>query len=258
MPAGKIRDKRIRILRTYSICVGINEFIEPNLQLNGCVRDAKAISKAFACDYPIVLLDKEASRKRFLNEVDRLVNKLGKGDLLLISISSHGTVVNNDLAIMMADSHSKEQLATTLSTYYLMSALKALADKGGKVLIIIDACHSGALNFETAKYTNALSGGGIAAIYSCGPKELAKEMQFDGESQGIFTYYFVKGLEEGTALDAYTPPASLITLRDLYDYIYFNVKKKVKDQHPSLIGTLEGNTILKRLGKKRSKYGGGK
>ena len=268
MPAGKITNKRDNIKKVYGFGIGINKYQDKHLsQLNGCVRDATDILEAFLSksNEKILLLDEEATRKNILAVINNYMTQLVKGDLLIISVSSHGGIVNNDLAIVPFDAELKNLLGTVVPTLYLIQALSKIAENGGKILLILDICHSGTLNFDIGKYSSELSGGGISSIYACGPNEMAKEMQFEKkvektndvvyakdtpkemiiqkESRGIFTKYLIDGLNAGADFNN----LKMITLRNLYDFVYENVCKQVNDQHPALIGTLEGNTILKYL-----------
>lgn len=250
MPAGKIVNKREKFYNTHSLCVGINEFpANERLRLNGCEQDAKDISNAFDAKNKMLLLGKEATRVSFLKKLEDLIPQLAPGDLFILSISTHGGQLNNDLCIFFYDSEEPYQIATTLSTLYLINILSPVADEGTKVLILLDLCHAGSLSFDLAKYSGMLSGGGMSAIYACGPHEKAFEIMFEGKTRGVFTKYLCDGLLDGPFLEGETN-TKIVTLRDLYDFIYYHVCKYHKNQHPALIGTLKGNTILKFLDKK--------
>jgi uncharacterized caspase-like protein len=270
MPAGKIVIKREKINNIYGFCVGINEYENGIQKLNGCVRDAEDILAALSPKEYTLLLDNKATKKNILATVSNYCNTLKKGDLLVFSVSAHGTVinkVNKELAICTIDSERNNLLGTVLSTTFLLNALCDISDNGCKVLLILDICHSGAIGFDLSKYSGVLSGGGMSAIYACGPNETAKEKIFEEETkkpktartigidaapkkpkkgdekiaQGVFTKFLIDGLQKDTIKEG----AKTVTLRNLYDYIYQKVCETMPDQHPALIGTLEGNTVLK-------------
>lgn len=242
MPAGKLVNIRNKINKTYGFFVGINEYQSRELNLNGCVRDAQDLQQAFSTNEYELILNQDATRKNILGKVNRFMN-LKKGDLLIITFSCHGAIINRDLAILPCDMERDNLLGTGLSTLYLLNALSAISENGAKVLIILDLCHSGALNFDLSKYSGALSGGGISSIYACGPNENAMEMTFDGVTRGIFTKFLIEGLNGAADDDG----LEIVTLRPLYDFVYQNVCKSVPNQHPALIGTLPGNTIIRQL-----------
>ena len=246
MPAGKILDVGINISKIHAFAIGINRYQYKVASLYGCERDARAILKASAAteDNATLLLNEEATRKNILGILNQKIPSIKKNELFLFSISAHGAIVNNDLAIIPFDGDDRNFLGTALSTLYLITALKPIADKGGRVLIVLDICYSGALNFNLPKYSGALSEGGISALYACGPNEEAVEWDFgSGETQGVFTKYLIDGLNG----ESDTEKTGKVLLRDLYDYIYDNVRLIAPNQHPALIGTLEGDTVLKVL-----------
>lgn len=245
MPAGIIADQRAKINNIYGFHVGIDEY-QPNSMfknLKGCVRDAKNMCYAFNAANQKLLLDKEATRKSILGNIEYYMKNVRNRDLLIVTISAHGSIVNNDLAVIPYDVETENMLGTVLSMSYTISAISKIAKNGGKVLLILDACHTGALSFDIAKYSGILAQGGISCMNACGPKEYAYEAQFDGERQGAFTKYIIEGLSG----EADSDNLRIITLRSLYDYAYEKVCSKFPTQHPLLIGTLQGNTILKVL-----------
>jgi uncharacterized caspase-like protein len=246
MPAGRIAEYRNRIRDTYGFFVGIDEY-QPGINpLKGCVRDAESLLSAFNPHHKTLMRNEEASRKEILAEIQRYVDKLKTRDLLIFSVSAHGAIVNNDFSIVTHDTEQGNLLGTVLPTYYVLNALSAIAKNGGKVLIVLDTCHAGAINFDIAKYSGILSEGGMSCLNSSGPNELSVESEFETDSgkikQGVFTKHLIDGLKGKADADN----LHIITLRDLYDYVYQQVSADAT-QHPVLIGTLEGNTILKFL-----------
>ena len=174
----------------------------------------------------------------------KYVKNLKARDLLIFSVSAHGAIVNNDFSIVTYDTEGENLLGTVLPTYYVLNALSEITKNGGKVLIILDTCHAGAINFDIAKYSGILSEGGMSCLNSSGPNEKSYEATFETDSgkvqQGVFTKHLIDGINGKADCDN----LHIITLRDLYDYIYRKVSSEFQ-QHPVLIGTLEGNKILK-------------
>ena len=169
MPAGRISFQRDRINNTYSLHIGIDKYpLSREFRgLRGCVRDAKEMRTAFNTNNSKLLLDEEATRKDILWSIEWYMKNLKKRDLLIITISAHGTINNNDFAIVPYDAETENMLGTCLPMYYVMNALSETAKNGSKVLLILDACHTGAINFDIAKYSGIFSGGGISCMNSC-------------------------------------------------------------------------------------------
>lgn len=246
MPAGRITGNRDRIRDTYGFFVGIDHYQSIG-NLKGCVRDAESLLAAFSVQNPKLMTEQCATRKTILGQIQWYVQNMKTRDLLVISISAHGAIVNNDFSIVPHDAEQDNLLGTVLPTYYVLSALSEITKNGGRVLIILDACHAGAINFDIGKYSGVLSSGGMSCLNASGPSETAIEMRFEtpqgNTTQGVFTKYLIDGMNGEADLEG----TGMITLRDLYDFTYRKVCKQVPGQHPVLIGTLEGNTILKLL-----------
>lgn len=246
MPAGIITNRRDRIYNTYGLFVGIDEYPNSNIfnSLRGCVRDAQNMCNAFNTNNSKLLINEQATRKNILGVIEYYIKNIKSRDFLIITISAHGTIMNNDMVLATYDIEDDNQLGTVLSMFYVINALSQIAKNGGKVLLLVDACGAGAMPFDIAKYSGILSSqGGISSIASSAANELSYEGKFDGEQQGVFTKYLIEGLNGGADFDK----LHVITLRDLYDYTYQNVTNKYPKQNPVMIGTLEGNTILKTL-----------
>lgn len=248
MPAGRIIDNLTSLKNIYGLFVGINEYQKGIPPLRGCVRDAESILAGF--DLPEthyrLLLDKNATRANILGAVQHAIDKVKERDLFVFSVSAHGTIRYDDFAIITHDTLMENQLGTALSTSYLLSALSQITRKNnGKVLLILDACHAGAMPYDISKYSGYLTQGGMSCLFSSGPNELSYESHFqsnDGESQqGVFTHHLIDALH-GNAKDE--NGRNIVTLRNLYDYVYEHVSAGFK-QHPVLIGTLAGNTVLR-------------
>lgn len=247
MPAGKIINRNSTINNIYYFGIGINEYKESQLNLRGCVRDIEDFSNALSPYKEILLINEKATYKNIFAQITEYITdynlKLKKGDFLIISVSGHGHIVNKDLAIVVHETERFNLLGTTLSTFYLMTALSDISANGCKILIILDICKAGSLNFDLSKYSGLLSGGGISAIYACGSSENAKEKPYMDGVRGVFAKHLLDGLNGNADFEE----LNIITLRNLYDYVYKNVCKEFPDQHPALIGTLEGDTVLKVL-----------
>lgn len=248
MPAGIITNRRDRINNAYGLFVGIDEYPQSTMykSLGGCVRDAQNMCRAFNTNNSKLIINEQATRKNILGAIEYYIKNVKSRELVVITFSAHGNITSNDISIILYDFEDENQLGTVLSMFYVINALSQIAKNGGKVLLLLDICHAGAIPFDIGKYSGILSSqGGISSISSTGANEYAYEADLDskGERQGVFTKYIIEGLEGNADCDN----LGIITLRDLYDYTYQKVTIKFPQQHPMLIGTLEGNTILKTL-----------
>ncbi|HLT54322.1 MAG TPA: caspase family protein, partial [Flavobacteriaceae bacterium] len=232
-----------------ALIVGISDYIEEKLKLNYAENDAALfrdyLSKVEKLTEENItyLADQDAVSPIILKELSAIYKASNEGDWLYFYFAGHGDVVEDfgdkEGFLLAADANANQE-------YYANGAISLdllnnkiignLVKKGVKVVLVLDACHSGFI-FEEGTQRNL---GSIQAMFenttkilSCGPNELSYE---SGDLQhGYFTYYLVKGLM-GTA-DSNTDNA--LIFRELDDYLYDNVnatvsKKYNKQQTPVL------------------------
>lgn len=250
MPAGIIRDYRETIHHVHGIYVGIDIYKNKKdvPALTGCVKDAAGIRDALNADVDTFLSDDKATRSAILGSIGNYMNLRNanekdnlRGNLLIVSISGHGVLLpeTDEFCVVPYDYEKLNALGTTLSTITLINAFSTIARMGGKVLLILDACHAGGINFDISKYGSLLSKGGVACISAASANERALETK-DG---GVFTHFLIEGLQGAADVNN----SGYIYLRDWFDYTYDNVISTVSDQHPLLIGTLPGDTVIKKM-----------
>jgi metacaspase-1 len=82
-----------------ALCVGINDYPVRGSDLKGCVNDARAWATVLSERYGFpsgeieLLLDKAATKKAMLDRIDGLLAGAKANDVLVVTISSHGTYV---------------------------------------------------------------------------------------------------------------------------------------------------------------------
>lgn len=85
-----------------ALCVGINDYPVRGMDLKGCVNDARAWAALLIDHFGFpranvtLLLDAEATKRRILNRLDKLIENSRRGDVLVFTNSSHGTYVADD------------------------------------------------------------------------------------------------------------------------------------------------------------------
>lgn len=133
----------------------------------------------------------------------------------------------------------------------LYTALNSLKSK--QIIVALDSCFSGAggrsLLAEGArplvsKVDTAMPAGDKIVLFAAAsPTEITSTLKEQGH--GIFTYYFLKGLD-GDAKD----PSGAVTARGLYDYLKPKVQdaanRQNRDQTPVLEGAVQGEIIRAR------------
>jgi len=85
-----------------ALCVGINDYPIRGMKLRGCRNDARAWARTLVRHYDVaqgdvaMLLDGDATKRKIVNGLRRLVRGAAKGDRLVFTNSSHGTYVADD------------------------------------------------------------------------------------------------------------------------------------------------------------------
>jgi hypothetical protein len=169
-------------------------------------------------------------------------------DLVVLFISSHGFIEENELRIQGDDYDPSARIATSIS--FENDVVKILDKMECKKLVFIDACHSGAgaksnvasINLEIEKLNSVQSG--ISTIVSSQKEEQSWE---DAQWQnGAFTEAIISGLKEGKAD---SDGNFIITINEIYAYLkaevprmVFNMKKQ--NQNPILLSDQLGDVAI--------------
>lgn len=197
----------------WAFVVGVSKFAKPSINLKYPAKDAKDLSSYlineanFAPDHVKLLVDEQATKERVLAELgDKWLPRLAHpNDLVLIFISTHGSPSQADLEglnyLVMHNTDPDSLYATGLPLSDLAAAIKQRVHSN-RVVLIIDACHSGAA--DTAKGLTrvgnidsaALSQGtGQLIICSSMPNQVSWESK--RYQNGVFTHQLIEALRAG-------------------------------------------------------------
>ena len=197
----------------WAFVVGVSKFAKPSINLKYPAKDAKDLSSYlineanFAPDHVKLLVDEQATKERVLAELgDKWLPRLAHpNDLVLIFISTHGSPSQADLEglnyLVMHNTDPESLYATGLPLSDLAAAIKQRVHSN-RVVLIIDACHSGAA--DTAKGLTrvgnidsaALSQGtGQLIICSSMPNQVSWESK--RYQNGVFTHQLIEALRAG-------------------------------------------------------------
>jgi hypothetical protein len=197
----------------WAFVVGVSKFAKPSINLKYPAKDAKDLSTYlineanFAPDHVKLLIDEQATKERVLAELgDKWLPRLAHpNDLVLIFISTHGSPSQADLEglnyLVMHNTDPDSLYATGLPLSDLAAAIKQRVHSN-RVVLIIDACHSGAA--DTAKGLTrvgnidsaALSQGtGQLIICSSMPNQVSWESK--RYQNGVFTHQLIEALRAG-------------------------------------------------------------
>ena len=260
--AGLAEHNREVMLRTHShispgaklhlLTIGIDQYNEEyakNLRLNFADRDARDLASAIVNTQdalyqvkPTVLLDKDANKTGILRALKNMRAAMASGggaDLVVVHFSGHGALVDHKLYLLPYDVDARDDAgieSNGLSVEELRGELEELGQHG-RVLVLLDACHSGAttangspLSMDSTALRTALAAANVSVLTSSTGSEVSYETP--ELEHGAFT----KAL-----LDAFDDPAAdvnrngLITPTALAAYVENRVPMLTGDkQHPGM------------------------
>jgi hypothetical protein len=175
------------------LAIGINAY-SGKLHLEYARPDAHDLASAIASTqevlyrvHPQTLFDADASKKGIMDAIEAMRDGMSKGagnDLAVVYFSGHGAMVDDKLYLLPADvdaSRPARIKATGFSIDDLRDELVELA-KHGRVLVLLDACHSGATSMDGAKLAmdstrlrSGLAAGNVTVLTSSSGDEVSYE-----------------------------------------------------------------------------------
>lgn len=159
------------LAETRALVVGINDYAYIR-QLRGAVNDARDIESVLrkrGVRDLTVLIDREATRARLLGELDRLVGRVGPGDLVIVTFAGHGdseiwgrehprdaregekheVFLLRDVAIPDSSGRVPSEWSSgageRIAGRELQQRFIALEGKGARTIFVADTCHGGGL-----------------------------------------------------------------------------------------------------------------
>jgi WD40 repeat protein len=228
--------------KLHLLAIGIsayNEDYAKNLRLQYADRDARDLASAivntqgslYADVKPQVLLDKDANKGGILRALKTMragMEAGGGNDLAVVHFSGHGALVDGKLYLLPYGIDARDGVGiktSALAIDELRSELLELA-KHGRVLVLLDACHSGAttmngatLAMDSTALREELAAANITVLTSSSDSQVSRE---DSAWQhGAFTKVL---------LDAFNDPSadinhnSLINPNGLAAYVSAHVR----------------------------------
>ncbi len=231
--------------KLYVLAIGVSDYNNPELKLGFAAKDAGDFSGTLAKQkgalYADViirkLVNKEATKDAITDGLEWIQQQTGQKDVAMIFFAGHGINDNNGIYYMLPVGADLERIRTTcLNFEELRQTVSSIA---GKVVVFIDACHSGNAMGSTRRggtdinaVVNELSStenGAITFTSSTGK-------QFSLEDPTWGNGAFTKAVMEGLSGKAALPGKNKITVKSLDAYISERVKELTKGkQHPTSV-----------------------
>jgi hypothetical protein len=182
-----------------------------------------------------VLIDEDATRDNILRTMRQLFMKADENDVVMLYFSGHGLegsfipvdydgfnnkLRHDDIKAIFEESKAKHKVCMADACF----SGSLLAMKGTKIDAALDKYYK---EFENTK-------GGMALLMSSKSEEYSLEDH--GLRSGIFSHYMIKGLKGEADMDK----NKIITIKELYDFTYKNVKTYTAGaQTPSISGNFD-------------------
>ncbi len=244
LPNDPVRIEASKNVKIYAVVVGVSKYTSmPSLKFTD--DDAYKVYSflkspeggALPDDQIAVLVDEAATRENILRTMRQYMLRADANDVVLFYFSGHG--LEGCFLPVDFDGFNNKLRHEEIKQILLQSKAK-------HKLCIADACHSGTLNYGLAakgpapvsleKYYQAFedSNGGVALLMSSMAEELSLEDH--GLRQGVFTYYLLRGLKGAANANG----DHIITIRELYNYVYAKVREYTANvQTPILTGAYD-------------------
>jgi formylglycine-generating enzyme required for sulfatase activity len=183
-------------------------------------------------------------------EIARFYHQKKKDDLLLLYFSGHGVLdERGQLYLAVKDTERDFLSATAIPAAYISEAMDN--SRSRRQVLILDCCHSGAFGRtkraigSSVGTARAFEGNGYGRIVltASDVTEYAWEGdQVKGEAEtSVFTHHLVQGLRTG---EADKDADGLITLDELYDYVYEQVVTQASKQTPGKFSYKQQGQII--------------
>jgi pimeloyl-ACP methyl ester carboxylesterase len=267
----------------YALLVGINEYPEPIPRLQGCINDVDAITayleaRTSQVDIELclqILTDQQATRASLIQSFQQHLAQATQDDFVLFAFSGHGSqeeapeefwsIEPDRLNETLVCWDSRLQDSWDLADKELAKLIAEVAEKGPKITVILDCCHSGSgsrpLNTryvepdrrrrpiesylgmaETATRSTPVPlqtapQGRHVLLAACRDLETAKE-NF-AKKRGAFSYSLLETLSQA---------AGNLTYREVFKRTHALITAQVPNQTPQLEATHGDDLNLPFLG----------
>lgn len=252
----------------HSLHIGINDYPGTRSDLKGCVNDARdwqdeLTKRGFNSK---IILNKQCTYRNMVNEITKIVESTGAGDICVITYSGHGTWVRD------VDGDEADGRDEGLCPYDVAKGLILLDDElfkifskrheDSKLIFISDSCHSGTVSRGILDFSEDVDGtteiiekrfletepfldpiektckvaplsiveDSVMFFSGCADIEYSYDASFQGRPNGAFTF---------TALNAIKKLPEDATYKDLYNEIRKSLPHPRYPQTPKIAGSNE-------------------
>jgi hypothetical protein len=256
----------------HALLIGIGTYAHaPQLNVPITAADAGAVAAVLRdpqyCSYPeaqvTLLSDAAASRDGVLAALDGLAARGDEGDTVFVFYAGHGEYGDDGYYLTTHDTRldgRKVMVGTGIREAELIAKLRAI--KAKRLLLIVNACHSGEISPVLAPGEEPLTGTPLppqvsAALLGTGKGRViisaCRENQYSFIGPGPLTL-FTQALVDGLQGKGVSSNRGYISVFDLYTHLYFALDKAVPREVSAAVRQRYGEkqepelTILKGVG----------
>ena len=256
----------------HAVIIGINTYQDPKIQdLRYACADAQGVYDVltdpelgrFSPENVTLLLDGEATRRNISTEIGtKMRRRAGEKDLVYVYYAGHGSAEIDpkcqyrdgvEKYLVPSDAELDDLFSTGIAMEEIQKYFRRIESK--QVIFFIDSCYSGEAggrtfqnpNYQkraalTDEFLTDLAGEGRVIVAACDVREVSLETPDLGH--GLFTHHLIEGLKGGADRDS----DGLVTINELYDYVYENVSEQARrmggSMHPIQKGSIRGKIFL--------------
>lgn len=241
----------------WALVVGISKFQDPSISLQYAAKDATDFANYlkkdgnFTPDHVHLLTNEQATREEIMEQfgVKWLPSVARENDLVVIFFSSHGSPASIDNAavnyVLAYNSNKNNLFATGIDLKTLADNLKNRL-KCKRVVVIMDACHSGVVAGAKGMFRSAAPdvdqlAQGSGQLFICSSGKSQSSWESKRYPNGVFTHYLIEGmLKQGNAPK----------LGETFDYLSKMVAEEVQRdrmgevQTPAMQSRWEGKDLI--------------
>jgi WD40 repeat protein len=237
------QEKNLELPSLYVLAIGVSEYPQEKMKLKFAAKDAQVLAKTFqSASHNLyrnievkVLTDKDATRRNIMQGLTWLRKQMTQRDVAIVSFAGHGSQDSDGkLYLLPVDVDKEDLLSTAVPGEQIKSVLGSIP---GRVIVLLDACHSGAVDGEKRRGGGSLTDDlvrdlvtddyGVVVMCSSMGREFSLES--DTVAHGFFTLALVEGLSGKADYDK----TGVVYLNGLDLYVTTRVKDlSTGKQHP--------------------------
>jgi uncharacterized caspase-like protein len=239
--------------------VGVDHYEQmPGADLRYAKRDVQVFSdslrsnqgKLYSTIEATTLTDAGATAETILNTLTGIIAKAEKNDLIMLSFAGHGTRGEDGKFYFLTSESTFASAGQNGLAWEEVSRI--LRESKAKVLVLLDACHSGGASQDIVIPNDAYASelmqtgkAGVVVLAASKGRQFSIESPALGGGHGVFSYALTQMLTSRHA-DTDTNGNGLIELHELYSAVKADVMQRTDGQQTPWMARNEviGNIVL--------------